>query len=181
MTRYHYNDEFDIVPRKSFTRPRIHSVPDSNSYPAQTNEDSPVRRDEITASREYQRADKNKDDSNKNRRDEESDKSKKTNRKDKERNESESEDEENQSKSMHQNKGKGRRQKWLYPDKFDGSTSFSFFHTSVEICASYNDWDEKDKLVRYWYSLHGTVSMQRVPIPYKLQQSQQLLGLIHQY
>jgi len=40
------------------------------------------------------------------------------------------------------NKGNGQRKKWLYPDKFYGSTPLNLFLNSVESSASYNDWDD---------------------------------------
>jgi len=30
--------------------------------------------------------------------------------------------------------------KWLYPEKYDGTTPLAFFLTNVESCAKYNDW-----------------------------------------
>jgi len=68
--------------------------------------------------------------------------SKKKNRGDQEPNNSNEDD--HQVKNKNSNKGNGQRKKWLYPDKFDGSTPLNLLLTSVEICASYNNWDDRD-------------------------------------
>jgi len=61
-------------------------------------------------------------------------------------------------RNKNSNKGIGQRKKLLYPDKFDGSSHLNLFLTSVETCASYNDWDDRDKLVHVKLKLNGNAA-----------------------
>jgi len=50
------------------------------------------------------------------------------------------------------------QKKWLYPEKYDGTTPLSLFLTNVESCAAYNDWTYNDKLAHVKLKLAGTAA-----------------------
>jgi len=57
-------------------------------------------------------------------------------------------------------KRKSRRtqKKWLYPEKYDGTTPLPLFLANVESCANYNDWTDNDKLAHVRLRLIGTAA-----------------------
>jgi len=55
-------------------------------------------------------------------------------------------------------KSKKTQKKWLYPEKYVGTTPLPLFLANVESCANYNDWTDNDKLVHMRLRLIGTAA-----------------------
>jgi len=55
-------------------------------------------------------------------------------------------------------KSKRTHKKWLYPEKYDGTTPLLLFLTNVESCAIYNDWTVNDKLAHVRLRLADTAA-----------------------
>jgi hypothetical protein len=43
----------------------------------------------------------------------------------------------------------------MKPEKFDGKSSFETFLAQFENCATYNEWNERDKVAHLRWSLTG--------------------------
>jgi len=55
-------------------------------------------------------------------------------------------------------KSKRGLKKWLYPEKYDDTTSLFRFLANVESCSAYNDWTDNDKLAHVRLRLVGTAA-----------------------